>query len=457
MNRVFPADRTSTVAAIPARELFTPLEGGYSTDARLDPYWDRLWASGSTAAWTNFDALARTTEAGVTYMPKAYTISKDEAWRTVMNPRTMQETLRFLAALTSWRTLSGEQAEAISGCRGISNPRRKLASALFRLGVIEIGMPNVNGFVTHDGMGRTVLYRIGDEKAIGPLLDDLTYTEWVSLTGGQGWERGGQFDRHNVLATEFGLRCAEFIDLAGVLGEKFTTTDLLAGSGIGRPVIESRRSADLCLVRPDGLRVAVEITASAGHTFTTKVERWAELINDLPMNASGFMMLFLIAAPEGRADALRAEVYKKIASVLRRFPGTAKESVAARFAVASWTEFFPGRHLISERFLDLVVDRPTGDLFAGDESTWEEVSLVDGDAISFEPDDFGLNAILDNIHLLWQSPTWTRMPELAPDLIPTMLALSGETTIPVPPFQKSQRRFKHTHLSSAPTLMTSYM
>lgn len=170
------------------------------------------------------------------------------------------------------------------------------------------------------------------------------------------------------------------------------------------------------------------------------------------------MMLFLIAAPDGRADALRAEVYKKVASVLRRFPGTARESVASRFAVASWTEFFPGRHQISERFLELVVDTPTGDLFAGDASTWEEVSLVDSATVTYEPTRFDLNAILDNIHLLWQSPTWTRMPEVAPDLVPTMLALGdGETTIPVPPFQKSDRAFKHTHLTSAPTLMTSYM
>ncbi|MFS0885191.1 hypothetical protein AB3M81_08300 [Aeromicrobium sp. 179-A 4D2 NHS] len=454
---VFPADRTKTTAALHANQLFTPLEGGLSTDQRLDPYWDRMWVSGSIASWTNYDGLARTSNVGVTFLPKAYQISEEVAWAQVMNNRTMQETLRFLAVLTSWRTLSGEQIEAMSGCRGAANPRSKLISALFRLGIIEIGYATTNAFITKSGLDRTVLYRIGNEKAIEPLLADLTYTEWVSLTGGQGWERGGQFDRHNVLATEFGLRCAEFIDLSGVLGEKFTTTDLLAGSGIGRPTLEDRRSADLCLVRPDGLRIAVEITASAGESFTRKVERWAELINDRPLNDSGFMMLFVIAAPEGRADALRAEVYKKIASILRRYPGTARESVAARFAVASWTEFFPGRHQISERFLDLVVDTPTGDLFAGDQSTWEEVSLTDASAIPFEPTDFGLNAILDNIHLLWQSPTWTRMPELAPDLVPTMLAQSGETTIPVPPFQKSDRAFKHTHLPSAPTLMTSYM
>lgn len=457
MNYVFPLDRTPVVERIHASELFTPLEGGMSTEARLDPYHDNVWSSGSSASWTSYRSLSESTDAGIARIPAAYQISEKKAWETLRNHRHFGEVLRLLAVISSWRTVTGEQAEALSNCRGASNPQSALISALFRLGIIDVGVAVTQAFSTAEGRSRGNLYRIGDEAAARPLLDELTYAEWVALTGGQGWSKGGQFDRHNILSTEVGVRAAEYLDLGGVLGEKFATTDLLAGTGIGYPEITDRRSADLCIVRPDGMRIAVEVTSTTNAFFMRKIERWAELIEDRPFNDSGFMVLFLIAAPKTRADQVRAEVYKKMASVLRRFPGTAQESVAARFAVATWTEFFPARNAISPRFLDLVVDRPTGDLFAGDQSTWQEVSLLDIDAIPYEPRNFDLNAILENIHLLWQSPVWTRIPEVAPDLTPTMMALSGETTIPVPAFKKSDRVFEHKVMTSPPEPMRAYM
>ncbi len=68
-----------------------------------------------------------------------------------------------------------------------------------------------------------------------------------------------QHSRHNALTVELALRLAEYAQVGTVLGERVGTIDLLAGPGISRDIYDADgRSADAVIVRPDGLRIAIE-------------------------------------------------------------------------------------------------------------------------------------------------------------------------------------------------------
>ena len=79
---------------------------------------------------------------------------------------------------------------------------------------------------------------------------------------------GGQCDRHNVLRADLALRAAEHLPFSGILDEKLAAVDPLAGSGIGKsaPNADNRR-ADGVIIRPDGMRIALEIAATASRWF----------------------------------------------------------------------------------------------------------------------------------------------------------------------------------------------
>jgi hypothetical protein len=445
VSRTIPQDRTNALESFDAADLISPIESGYSTPERLDPYWDQLWTSGSSVNWTSYATAERHIAAGLGSLPKVMLMSEEEAWAKLLSPYTRNQFLRFLSTLGAWRTMSGEQVEAMSGCFGSSNVLSRLMAAAFRVGLIDFGSSSI-GLKRTGGSNRGVLYRPTNGKAIEKVFAHLTTSEWTSFTGGQSWERGGQFDRHNVLSTELGLRLAEYTDIATVLGEKFSTADLLAGSGIGWEQIKGdTKSADLVVVRPDGLKIAVEVTASLGAQFTRKVERWAELLNDRPQALSGLSVVFVVAPPQGGggASTVRSDTYKAVASVVRQFPGTAQESIASRIGVATWTEWFPEKHKISPRFLNMTVDMAAG--MKDGEMTWTETELLDMTAYPFAPKEPGLVAILDNMHLLWSAPTWLRDHRRAPSLVPTMLAAAGRAGRPIPYSQPKRPKTSKGH------------
>ena len=418
-------------------DLLSPAASGFTTPERLDPYWDRIWANGSTVTWRSYDSAEAQVIAGLGGLPSAHRISEADAWRQLDSRQTRKALLRFLAVLGAWRTMTGEQAEALSGSRGTSKTQSGLIAAAFRAGILELGS-SAAGLIRGSTSSRGTLYRPSNSKAVQRILDSLTYPEWVSLTGGQEWNQGGQFDRHNVLATELGLRVGEYCDVATVLGEQLSTIDLLGGSGIGwEPLRGDTRSADLTIVRPDGLRIAVEITASTSANFSRKVERWARLLNDRPMDESGLAVVFVIAPPQGMsANAVRTETYKTIAAVARRFPGTVRESISSRIGVANWNNWFPERHHVSTSFFPLTVDMPAG--MVKGVMTWQQTEMLNPKAYRYSPRHRELVAILDNMHLLWSAPIWLRDHSRAPSLIPAILERSGGSATPIP-FAKTVR------------------
>jgi hypothetical protein len=164
-----------------------------------------------------------------------------------------------------------------------------------------------------------------------------------------------------LLSAEFGLRVAEYLPVGTVMGEKMSSYDLLAGSGIGRQVLKTgaAKRADLTIVREDGLRIAVEITATVSDHFDSKVRSWAKLLAETPLKDSGLVVLFVAAESPGKikantdasATSIRGRIHSAILKALKEFPGTSYDRIASRIGVATWREYFPKKHYASDRFM----------------------------------------------------------------------------------------------------------
>ncbi|QOT19549.1 hypothetical protein [Paenarthrobacter sp. YJN-5] len=377
---------------------------------RRDPYWDRLWAPGSQANWMT-GAIARYEKAeGINRGNAKLNLEPEAALRTLTSNRGRTDRLGAWGVLDSWRTVSSEQLAAFTGSRYFLDPNHSTLAASFALDLIDIGTyPNKSR--PNPGMNRNVIYRTSSSDTFDKVIEPtLTGPELLSVTAGHPWSSGGQYDRHNILSTELALRAAEYLPVGAVLGEKLSTVDLLAGAGLGKklPKADNRR-ADGTIIREDGMRIVFELTATASASFENKVRRWAELIAARPLETSGLTVVFIAAPHPDRAKHTAADprhaIYKKMAVVLRDFPGRGKDSPAARIGVAHWEEWFPNRHLLSEAFLNLEADFAINDATGPDR--WATRGLLNDYA--FEPwHTFDATAVLENSKLLAATPHWMR-------------------------------------------------
>lgn len=400
---------------------------------RSDPYWDQLWAPGSQGVWSTATMLRTRKELGHT-VNKRLTPSPDEAIAALSQPTGWNDRLAGWATLDAWRTVTAEQMAAITGCPYYLDTRYAAVASSFGANVLDIGKFS-HGLADRSSGSRT-LYRPSNtdsfRKSIEPML---TWPEWIHVTGGQPWSSGGQYDRHNVLATELGLRAAEYLPIGTVLGEKFATVDLLAGTGLGRKVDKpDNRRADGVIVREDGLRIAYELTATTSESFAAKVRRWAELIRDRPLETSGLVVLFIAAPHPDRSQTgrnPRGGIYKTIARVLREFPGTDADSPAARIGAIAWEDWFPARHELSESFLNLDADFAVNS--TRDAGRWQRRPLME---LPFTPwEGFDATAVIENSKLLGHVPWWLREGDHT-YLIGTPMDRAGQR-IPIPPSVKT--------------------
>jgi hypothetical protein len=336
-----------------------------------------------------------------------------------------------MAAIDSWRTVTGEQMAAITGDTEVSNPRSKTMGDLWAGGVADIGSFNT-GLAYGKQAGS--IYRPSRtnafEREIAPVI---TYPEWVSVTGGSAWESGSQYDRHNILAAELALRVAEWCEIGAVVGEKLSSIDLLAhtGAGFQKPTVGVQRSADATLIRTDGARIAVELTASTGRTFDAKVRRWAELLANRRMADTGLAVVFVVATRPDKlvnTKEVMAQVLRTVAAAARDNPGVNFDRTASRMFVAQWSDWFPAEKMVSRKFTTLECLRPTGP----PEKVWESAALLDIFDLVFEPkDEARALAVLDNMAIIRSVPSWLRTGK-APVLWPIAVKEIGFTGIPVP-------------------------
>lgn len=476
-TRTTPPERFEPEAAIPLAEVDSLVPQPWLRgDRRFDPYWDGLWGSSAGASWIDAPMARRQRDAGLARMPKALAAEAEPALaRFLGDPdavtsaadgtgETWGDRLAWLGALFGWRTMSAQQAAAITGIAPLAHPTRDLAAASFACGLVEMGVFGA-GLISTSLASRSAAYRPTKSKVFDKHIEpNLTWPELVSVTGGQPWAAGTHYDRHNILATELALRACEYTEIGRtgtVLGERFSTLDMLTGTpeatAAGGPAhtprsaadaARGRTTADLTLVRRDGLRIAVEMTANTGTHFAAKVKRWAKAMEENPIETNGLIVLFvLIDRPERRASSsARAETYSAILSAVRAHPGNRYNRIAERMAVATWREWFPADHALHPAFFGLRADRPTGRARAEDPTgagRWESADLLDTDAVPFTPTAAMADALLApiaNSALLGQTPRFVRERILASEatrpapLWPMLLVDAGRdlTHAPVP-------------------------
>lgn len=377
---------------------------------RVDPYWDPLWAPGSTSLWATGNLVRARKEQGLGRTRVRKVMSDENAIRILTSNRGRADRHAAWGVLQSWRTTSAEQLAALSGSRYFLDPSYSQVDASFALGLVDVGV-FANYAARSAGANRYSLYRPSNTDSFAKLIEPtLTCPELLSITAGQPWSGGGQYDRHNLLATELGLRAAEYLPIGAVMGEQLSSVDLLAGSGLGKklPKADNRR-ADGTIIRVDGMRIVLELTATASASFESKVRRWAELLAARPLETSGLTVLFIAAPhpdrPRHTSSDPRHAIYKTVSQVLKGFPGRGQDSPAARIGIAHWETWFPDRHLLSESFLNLEAD------FAINDATGPDRWVTRGMLTDYEFSPwhtFDATAVLENSRLLAATPHWMR-------------------------------------------------
>ncbi|MEO5315815.1 hypothetical protein PV772_17135 [Pseudarthrobacter sp. CC12] len=384
---------------------------GVSTAQRVDPYWDELWVPGSQANWTTAYAERYYRDhGGAPGVPPRLLMEQDEYLPLLTTNRGRVKRQNAWSVIHAYRTVTAEQLAAFAGCRTFLDHRSAPLAASFASDLIDFGWFPVPRRYSGITPGRNILYRPAATDVFKRLIEPtLTGPESLTVTGGQHWSSGGQYDRHNVLAAELALRASEYLPIGTVMGETFASVDLLLGSGLGKTVKKpDNRRADGVIVRKDGLRIAYEITATASRGLESKVRRWAQALAAHPLETSGLVLVFIAAPHPDRKDGKNplTAIRNAIAEVLRDFPGTGSDSPTARIGVASWDDYFPSRHELSENFFRLEADFAVGN--GKGAAKWIPRGLLDEQ--KFEPwtETFDAKAVIDNASLLGATPHWFR-------------------------------------------------
>lgn len=403
---------------------------GHTAADRVDPYWAGVWEQGSSAAWLSANLARRQAQSGLGRIPAWMNQAEDQLVGSLNMPRRRDARLGAMSAIDVWRTLTGEQLAAFTGFGELANPRAAAMGELFAAGICDIGQFNT-GLAYAKSAGN--IYRPSRTNRFDrDIAPRLTYPEWVSVTAGHPWESGSQYDRHNILAAELALRVAEWCEIGAVTGEKLSSWDMLAHTGAGfAPQSGVQRAADATLIRTDGARIAVELTASTGKSFDRKVRGWAQLLSNRRMADTGLLVVFVVATRPDKlvnTGEVMTQVRQSIANACRDNPGVNFDRTAARIFVADWRDWFPTTKQLAPGFLSLEAQRPTGP--SGD--LWEKASMLDPFDTPFEATDDGrARSVLDNLSLIRSVPPWLRTGR-GPVLWPHPIKELGFTGIPVP-------------------------
>lgn len=409
------------------------IPGGSAALRRIDPYWAALWSQGSQGAWLTADTARRQIDAGLGKLPSGLHLDEDAAWSRILAPTKISRYLDVLGALDVWRTVTTDQLAAFTGRDDIAVGRSTVVADLFAVGLVDVAIFANPLRTTAESSIRGGMLRPSRTHVFARKLQPrLTRAEWLSVTGGQPFASGSQYDRHNTLMVELALRAAEMTEVVGAIGEKLSTWDLLAHTGCGFDAPVGRtRAADGTFIRADGARIAVELTASTGGNFHDKAQRWAALLANRRHADTGLSVVFVLATrPENaiRRGDIAVKVRREVALAARNNPGVNFDRVASRMAVAEWTDWFPAPGHVAPAFLTLDAIRPTGPL--GD--PWEPVSLLDESDLTFTPSaSFDPLAAVDNLAGLRALPPTLRTGNPT-QVWPEAVRLAGFDRVPVP-------------------------
>lgn len=394
-------------------DLISEAAPGTTTPERVDPFWDSVWSNGATVAWANTDVSSAQERAGLGKMIPAFLRNLDhkECLARVVTFDTQHPArVALMSVLDSYRTVTASQAAAMTGDLTLLNRNSRRLRDMFGCSLLDVGTFN-SGVITRALNPQTMLLRPTPSPTfMHQVAPTLTWPELVQATGGYPWNAGGQYDRHNVLASELLLRLAEYAPVGTVMGEKMSSVDLLVGSGLGaKPDHPDNRRGDGLIVRPDGLRIVLEVTANRSKGLETKIRRWCQTIAENPLDTSGLTVLFMVldrsVGSTDRSVSLTM-IRKLVSKVCAEFPGFGEHSVAERIGVIAWSDYFPARHQASDDFLSLRAYFPSGDTAA---TKWEPKALLDTNEVPFTPwHGFDATAVIKNAAMLGATPSWLK-------------------------------------------------
>ena len=398
----------------------------FSAAARLDPYWGGVWHPGASARWLSRTGAERLADMGLGDLPAAFTArSREQAMEEILS-HNRPSRLSALGAVGMWRTLTSEQLAALVGRASLATQRSVDADVLWASGLVDRGH-------FHSSLRNAAgvrLYRPERTGDFDALSTKLPYTDWVGVTGGVGWKWGNQFDRHNVLAAELGLRAAEYTDIACVLGESMSGIAHLSGALNCDLAVSSSRAADGLFVREDGMLVAIEISASVTSNLREKIEHWIEVL--VADKSKRLTVLFVECAHPDFASSngeVHRQLRKMVAKQAHGSMATALAEVPERMLLTRWTDWFPGAGRVTTEFLGLGAVRPTGQ----QGNRWEKVSLLDPFAFPFDGGDPSReSAVLNQCRSLFGVPHWMRTPSL--DYSAIVRVNAGVTATPKLPY-----------------------
>jgi len=382
---------------------------------RIDPIYGGLFTVSSTAVWESVRTMQAKRRNGlVGRVPAMLNADADAAWRVPSTSMWWQRRLDVWGAVTQWCTLTTQQVAAVTGIP-IAGVRRCL-SELFAMGLVECGLSVHPMLSSRALLDEGAMWRPGRlPKQAARLWLMMTTAERLSVSGGRPVVPAHQFDRHNVSTAEFALRLAEFAQVGTVLGDTLSGVGgLTVLDGRGVALARANMQADMTVVRPDGLRIAVEVTVSCSPDFPRKVRNWAAVLSQHPLAESGLVVMFLLARRlDSRKRAMGAtekQVRRALREAVQEFRGAPGDPTAARMIVARWDDYFPEDGTVDvRRFLALSGHRPTGQPSAGEEAHWERVDVLDARAFPFVPaDPFAPLAVIDNSRALRSTPHWLR-------------------------------------------------
>lgn len=380
---------------------------------RLDPYYERLWEGGSQVPWGNIADLRAQSEAGLVKVPAHLRMDEEQVARVFASPSLRYDRLTSLAVLDSWRTQTTQTMAALTGSTRFLDPAYRVMSALFAAGLTEVGtFQSPFGVTRSEHSSAADLYRSAKGTAFTTkIADGLTETERLWVTGGYPYTSGGTFDRHNLLAAELCLRVGEFCPNVGtLLGEKHALYDMLttpmSEDVPPQPITydSNQRRADAVIVRADGARIALEMTANPSNSIEQKVTRWCERIESTTLSDTGLFVLFVSAVntqTRTGGSAVDQAVHTTISRIARRY----SKQTQARIGWVQWRQWFPERGRLSPEFLSLTAATPTG----GPDDRWEPVRLLDPTSFTFAPHSPRMaRAVIRASTLLGSTPAFIR-------------------------------------------------
>lgn len=362
---------------------------------RADPFWSGMFRTGSTGDWYSVDDFRALAAIEHATAPAYLRMSAADARARVLAPRNRESVYRVIAALDQWRTMTVEQLEAVADIDKFAFGDRSLLSAMWNSGLIELSAMGTLFRPGERHLDHLLVRPTRPGAMLRELEDGMSYAEWVSTTAGMPFDSDRQYARHNVLATELGLRMAEFGNVGMVLGEKLSSMSMLAYEGVGdqAPTTGAGGGSDLTLVRTDGLRIAVEVTASnSGGWIYGKIEKLVRVLNRRPLAHTGLCILFVVAPRRESAGQEPREMLRKVKKDIQRavhaYPGKATDPTAARIGIVGWPDLFPDGNTVTADLRKLPVERPTGPGYIGDpsaESVWERAHFLDPASVPFAP------------------------------------------------------------------------